>query len=162
MNVHKESIGRPATHRRLCVPCVAVAHSRAENLTGSVVGIDDGDTLTVLDANKATHVIRLSGIDAPEKSQAFGQRSKQTLSQAVFGKSVTLQCGKEQRVERTRADSKRAWGRAHLRAPAETRSRAGTAIRTPRSNSVSQPPHNYHRTSTSTWRRRTSRGVRNG
>jgi endonuclease YncB( thermonuclease family) len=74
--------------------CVAVAH--AENLSGRVVGIDDGDTLTVLDANRATHVIRLSGIDAPEKSQAFGQRSKQSLSQLTFGKNVALECGKEE------------------------------------------------------------------
>lgn len=76
--------------------CVAVPRTRAESLNGRVVGIDDGDTLTVLDARNTTHVIRLSGIDAPEKSQAFGQRSKQALSQAVFGKSVTLQCGKEE------------------------------------------------------------------
>jgi len=55
----------------------------------------DDDTLTVLDASNATHVIRLSGIDAPEKSQAFGQRSKQPLSELIFGKGVSLECGKK-------------------------------------------------------------------
>jgi endonuclease YncB( thermonuclease family) len=76
--------------------CVTDGRARAQTLSGRVVGIDDGDTLTVLDANKVTHVIRLSGIDAPEKSQAFGQRSKQSLSQLAFGKNVDLDCGKEE------------------------------------------------------------------
>lgn len=39
----------------------------AETLTGRVVGIADGDTITVLDANHQQYKIRLSGIDAPEK-----------------------------------------------------------------------------------------------
>ena len=42
---------------------------RAETITGRVVGVADGDTMTVLDANKVQHKIRLSGIDAPEKSR---------------------------------------------------------------------------------------------
>ena len=39
----------------------------AETLTGRIVGVSDGDTLTLLDAERLTHKIRLSGIDAPEK-----------------------------------------------------------------------------------------------
>jgi hypothetical protein len=50
----------------------------AASLTGRVVAVSDGDTLTVLDADRARHKIRLSGIDAPEKAQAFGERSKKT------------------------------------------------------------------------------------
>ena len=46
----------------------------------------DGDTVTVLDAAKVQHKIRLSGIDAPEKAQAFGNRSKESLSGLVFDK----------------------------------------------------------------------------
>jgi endonuclease YncB( thermonuclease family) len=49
----------------------------AERLTGTVVGVADGDTITVLDANRVQHKIRLGGIDAPEKAQPFGQRSKE-------------------------------------------------------------------------------------
>ncbi len=45
--------------------------AQAEILTGQVVKIADGDTLTVLDASKQQHRIRLAGIDAPERKQAI-------------------------------------------------------------------------------------------
>ena len=45
----------------------------AETITGQVVGVADDDTITVLDADKVQHKIRLAGIDAPEKKQAFGK-----------------------------------------------------------------------------------------
>ncbi len=44
----------------------------ADSLTGTVVKITDGDTLYVLDANYKEHKIRLAGIDAPERKQAYG------------------------------------------------------------------------------------------
>ncbi len=44
----------------------------ADTLTGKVVKITDGDTLYVLDANYKEHKIRLAGIDAPERRQAYG------------------------------------------------------------------------------------------
>ena len=47
----------------------------AADFTGRVAGIIDGDTLEVLHNNHA-EIIRLSGIDCPEKGQAFGQRAK--------------------------------------------------------------------------------------
>jgi endonuclease YncB( thermonuclease family) len=34
---------------------------------GRVVGVSDGDTITVLDESKTQHKIRFAGIDAPEK-----------------------------------------------------------------------------------------------
>ncbi len=52
---------------------VAFGPAGAEVLTGHVVGVTDGDTITVLDAAKVQHKIRVAGIDAPEKKQAFGQ-----------------------------------------------------------------------------------------
>lgn len=62
----------------------------ADMLKGRVVGVSDGDTITVLDSAKRTHKIRLAGIDAPEKAQPFGQRSKQHLSGLVYGKEVAV------------------------------------------------------------------------
>jgi micrococcal nuclease len=74
---------------------------QAETLTGRVVGVADGDTITVLDANRQQHKIRLSGIDAPEKSQPFGDRSKQSLSALVFDKQVAVEWNKRDRYGRT-------------------------------------------------------------
>lgn len=69
-------------------------------LNGRVVGVADGDTITVLDADKVQHKIRLTGIDAPEKKQPFGNRSKQNLSDMVFSKSVTVETDKRDRYGR--------------------------------------------------------------
>lgn len=62
----------------------------AQTLTGRVVRIADGDTVTVLDSTNTQYRIRLEGIDAPESHQAFGAQSKQSLSQMVFDKEVTV------------------------------------------------------------------------
>ena len=59
------------------------------HFTGKVVEVTDGDTISVMHNGKAEKV-RLSGIDCPEKSQAFGQRAKQFTSELVFGKDVTV------------------------------------------------------------------------
>jgi endonuclease YncB( thermonuclease family) len=72
----------------------------AETFRAKVVGIADGDTITVLAAGNQQRKIRLAGIDAPEKKQPFGQRSKQHLSDLVFGKEVVLDCGKVDRYRR--------------------------------------------------------------
>jgi endonuclease YncB( thermonuclease family) len=60
-------------------------------LTGKVVAISDGDTLTVLDDSKTQHKIRLAGIDAPEKAQAFGNRAREALGDKVFQQSVRVE-----------------------------------------------------------------------
>jgi micrococcal nuclease len=59
------------------------------DLRGKVVGVSDGDTITVL-VDKKPIKIRLEGIDAPETGQSFGNRSKQALSDMVFGKEVLI------------------------------------------------------------------------
>ena len=51
--------------------CSPVAANAAE-IRGKVVCVTDSDTVTVLDAEKHQHKIRLAGIDAPDKAQAFG------------------------------------------------------------------------------------------
>ena len=73
---------------------------QAETFTGRVVGVADGDTVTVLDANLEQHKIRLQGIDAPEKAQPFAQRSKENLSGLVFSKDVRVEWSKRDRYGR--------------------------------------------------------------
>ena len=73
----------------------------ASILQGKVVHVADGDTITVLDATNTQHKIRLQGIDAPEKAQAFGQKSKQSLSQLVHSKQVTVEFQKKDKYDRS-------------------------------------------------------------
>jgi endonuclease YncB( thermonuclease family) len=73
----------------------------AATLQGMVVHVADGDTLTVLDDQKTQHKIRLQGIDAPEKSQPFGQKSKQSLSHLVHSQIVTVEFQKKDKYGRT-------------------------------------------------------------
>ena len=80
----------------LALACAALA----ETVIGRVVGVADGDTITVLDSDKAQHKIRLAGIDAPEKKQAFGNRSKESLSELVFDKTVNVETEKRDRYGR--------------------------------------------------------------
>ena len=69
----------PTRARALLVAlALLAAPALAEVVTGRVVGVSDGDTITVLDGAKTQHKVRLSGIDAPEKGQAFGDRSRET------------------------------------------------------------------------------------
>ena len=75
-------------------------HAQADTIFGKVIGVADGDTITVLDSNHTQHKIRLSGIDAPEKNQAFGQRSKESLSDLVFSKDVTVETDKRDKYGR--------------------------------------------------------------
>ncbi len=80
--------------------CVFAGNAQAATITGRVVGVSDGDTITVLDANRTQYKIRLAGIDAPESKQAFGSRSKQNLSDLVFGKDVAVEWDKRDRYQR--------------------------------------------------------------
>jgi endonuclease YncB( thermonuclease family) len=70
------------------------------DVTGRVVGISDGDTVTVLDNTNVQHKVRLAGIDAPEKKQPFGQKSKQSLSDCAYDKIATIQGDKQDRYGR--------------------------------------------------------------
>ncbi len=62
----------------------------ADSLTGKVIKITGGDTLYVLDANYQQHKIRLAGIDAPERKQAYGLASRKHLASIVAGQQVTV------------------------------------------------------------------------
>ena len=79
---------------------ISTHSASAAALTGRIVSIVDGDTVTLLDANLQQHKIRLSGIDAPEKRQPFGNRSRLHLGVLVFGRQVTADCPKTDRYKR--------------------------------------------------------------
>jgi micrococcal nuclease len=68
---------------------VMVLPSLAYPWKGKVVGISDGDTITVLDRGKG-HRVRLFGIDCPEKDQDFGSKAKKFTSDMVYGKEVSV------------------------------------------------------------------------
>lgn len=80
--------------------CCFQHYAYAELPSGKVVSVSDGDTITVLDSAKTQHKIRLTGIDAPEKAQAFGQASKKSLSELVFSKDVVVSWEKRDRYQR--------------------------------------------------------------
>ena len=74
--------------------------AQAATFSGKVVGIADGDTLTVLTKSKKQHKIRLAEIDAPEKHQAFGTKSTQSLSDLCFGKEAEVSPRVKDRYQR--------------------------------------------------------------
>lgn len=74
--------------------------THADTLTGRVVGISDGDTLTLLDATNTQYKIRLAGIDSPEKAQPFGQVCKQSLSDLAYDRAVAVESSKLDRYGR--------------------------------------------------------------
>lgn len=84
----------------ICITLLYTSQACADTLQGRVVGVADGDTVTVLDASDTQHKIRLAGIDAPEKKQPFGQVSKQSLSDLVYDKTVQVDWTKTDRYGR--------------------------------------------------------------
>jgi endonuclease YncB( thermonuclease family) len=72
----------------------------ANTLSGRVVAVADGDTITVLEENHRQHKIRLAGIDAPEAHQPFGNRSRQNLSDLLYAKDVDVNWRKYDRYGR--------------------------------------------------------------
>ena len=92
----------------LLISCAFVTSSLADTITGKVVSVADGDTLTILDSARAQHKVRLAQIDAPETghgknkpAQPFGNDSKQSLAELTFGKTVTASCGDTDRYGRS-------------------------------------------------------------
>lgn len=69
---------------------VAFSGTAQITFTGTVVGIKDGDTVVVIDSLKTQHIIRLAGVDAPEKRQDFGYVAKQYVSDVVYGTTVKV------------------------------------------------------------------------
>ena len=91
-----------------CWPAVVVVVSwvsltPAEEFSGKVVGVSDGDTITVL-RNRTPIKVRLHGIDCPEIGQDFGSRAKAFTSELVFGQVVKVVPWDTDRYGRTVAD----------------------------------------------------------
>lgn len=84
----------------LLVAILIVGAAWAGEITGQVVGISDGDTVLLL-VDRQGIWVRLDQIDAPEKEQTFGDRSRQSLSNLVFGKTVRAITQGEDRYGRT-------------------------------------------------------------
>jgi endonuclease YncB( thermonuclease family) len=82
----------------LFLACGCVA--QAATIEGKVINVADGDTVTILDATHQRHRVRINGIDAPEKGQPFGDRSRKNMAHLVAGKGVTADCHKADRFGR--------------------------------------------------------------
>ena len=72
----------------------------AETITGKVISVTDGDTIKILDEKNKVYKIRLNDIDAPEKKQAFGNKSKENLSKYIAGENVRVEYYKLDRYKR--------------------------------------------------------------
>jgi endonuclease YncB( thermonuclease family) len=81
----------------VCLSTSAVA----ETFKGRVVAVSDGDTIRVLTTDNQEVKVRLADIDAPEKGQPHGERSKEALSKLIFGKVVEVEWREKDRYSRT-------------------------------------------------------------
>jgi endonuclease YncB( thermonuclease family) len=84
----------------IAVCLIGFGLATAAELSGRVVGVTDGDTLTLLSPGNMEEKIRLAGIDAPEQTQPFGQTSKQHLSDMVYGRQVVVDWANRDRYGR--------------------------------------------------------------
>lgn len=87
--------------KSLTLAVISLSIFTASAFEARVVGVSDGDTITVVDVQKTQYKIRVAGIDAPEKSQDFGNRSKEHLSDLVYGKTVNIPEAKLDKYGRT-------------------------------------------------------------
>jgi endonuclease YncB( thermonuclease family) len=87
--------------RRLLPVFISLIVSTAQaDISGKVVAVTDGDTIKVLDASNVEHKVRLTGIDAPEKAQPYGNASRKHLASLVAGKIVRVESSKNDRYGR--------------------------------------------------------------
>lgn len=78
-----------------------VVIAQGTELSGRVIGVHDGDTITLLVAGNQQVKVRLDGIDAPELAQPYGQKAKQALSDFVFGKDARIESAGQDKYGRT-------------------------------------------------------------
>jgi endonuclease YncB( thermonuclease family) len=105
-------IMRPTLYAFVILLCLAFSTEKAperqqfpKEFSAKVVKILDGDTFDVLDSVNRVSRIRMNGIDAPEKKQAYGSKSRETLSNLCFGKKIKVRVYSLDRNKRLIADS---------------------------------------------------------
>ena len=76
---------------------LAAGAAAGETISGAVIVVIDGDTLTVADAAKRQHRVRLAGIDAPQAKQPYGVRSARSLAQLCLKKEAKVEWKEKQR-----------------------------------------------------------------
>ncbi|MDT3723196.1 thermonuclease family protein [Pseudomonas oryzihabitans] len=101
MTMHLGVIARRLSLASILAASLFPLWAQAETITGRVVGISDGDTLTLLTADKRQLKVRLAGIDTPERAQPYGSRAQQQLSALAFGRQAELQVQDTDRYGRT-------------------------------------------------------------
>lgn len=107
----------------LClVGLVAGTHAGTHTIEGRIVGVTDGDTITLLDGDNRQHKIRLDGIDAPESGQPFGLAAKQHLAEILANRVAVAESSKTDRYGRKAC-------RVLVGAPRRRRMRAGAKPR---------------------------------
>ena len=84
----------------IAIILLAFSASAFADISGKVVAVTDGDTIKILDSNNVQYKIRLTGIDAPEKAQPFGNASRKNLALLVAGKNVHVESSKNDRYGR--------------------------------------------------------------
>lgn len=84
----------------LLITLLVASEAWAGLLHGRVIAVADGDTLTVLDEGFRQHKVRIVGIDAPERGQPFGNRSRQSLASLALRKEVDVEWAKTDRYGR--------------------------------------------------------------
>ena len=92
---------RPWVTLLVFLVCLAASPAWGAELLGRVVGLADGDTLTLLTAERDQVRVRLGEIDTPESRQPYGTRARQILSGLVFGKDVRIVVQDTDRYGRT-------------------------------------------------------------
>ena len=80
-----------------CLP----AFTFAQPITGKVISVADGDTITILVSARNSVKVRLAAVDCPESGQAYGKQAKKFTSRMVYGKQVTIKPVTKDRYGRT-------------------------------------------------------------
>ena len=79
---------------------ILCSNANSLELIGKVIKVSDGDTVTILTEDKTQQKIRLNDIDAPEKKQAFGNKSKDNLAKYIAGRTVAVEYQKKDKYKR--------------------------------------------------------------
>jgi len=87
-------------NKYIAILLLTFSGSAFADISGKVVAVTDGDTIKVLDSNSVQYKVRLTGIDAPEKAQPFGNASRNHLASMVAGKNVRIESSKTDRYGR--------------------------------------------------------------